>query len=161
MKKLSHTLTAFGSAGLAIAINVLPLTQPASAETLARAQGRCKLTTEGYTMFDGYCDVKQKQQGGTTIFAVNLDDDSSYRFYGPNRQALQVETHDSVHNVRFKEDPDKGVFTWDDDGEENKLSVKLDTKHPAKVSHDSTGKTIGIAIAGAAVGAFIGSLLAK
>jgi hypothetical protein len=161
MRKLSHTLTTFGSVGLAIAINVLPLTQPASAETLARAQGRCKLTHPNSTVFDGYCFVKQKQQGSTSIFVVELDDGSTYRFYGPNKQALQVETHTGVHNVRFKEEPDKGVFIWDVEGKQNTLSVKLDTQHPPNVSHDSSERAIGVAIAAGAVGALIGSLLSK
>ena len=129
------------------------------AETLARANGRCKLMSDDYQAFDGHCTVKQKQQGGTTIFVVELDDGSHYRFYGPNKQALQVETYDGIHNVQFQEEPDRGVFTWQEDGDRNLLSVKLDTQHDPNVSHDtSTEEALGTVI-GAGIGALIGSLL--
>lgn len=158
-KKLSHTLTAISSVGLTIAINAIPLTRPASAETVARAYGRCKLSVPDYTLYDGHCTAKQLRRDGTTTFVMDLDNGSSYSFSGPNKQALQVETPDGIHNVSYKEDPDKGVFAWDEEGARNTLSVKLDAQQPADVSHDSTGKSIGIALAGAAVGALIGSLL--
>jgi hypothetical protein len=129
------------------------------AETLARAHGRCKLTSENYQAFDGHCVVKQKQQGGTTIFVVELDNGSHYRFYGPNKQALQVETHDGIHNVQFKEDPDKGVFLWQEDGEGKRLSVKLDTQHPPEASHDASSDQILGTLIGAGIGALIGGLV--
>ena len=137
----------------------LVLVSKASAETLARVQGRCKLISDNYKAFDGYCTVKQKQQGGTMVFVVELDNGTKYRFYGPNKRALQVETHDGIHNVSFKEDPDKGVFAWQEDGEDNRLSVKLDTQYNPDVSHDSpSDQALGTAI-GAGIGALIGGLL--
>jgi hypothetical protein len=156
---LSKSATSLSAATLLIVAQSLVLVPTTSAETLARANGRCKLTSDDYKAFDGYCTVKQKQQGGTTIFVVELDDGTHYRFYGPNKQALEVETHDGIHNVQFKEDPDKGVFTWEEDGDRNRLSVKLDTQHPPEASHDTpSDQAAGTAI-GAAVGALIGNLL--
>ncbi|MUG91362.1 hypothetical protein F7734_02200 [Scytonema sp. UIC 10036] len=131
----------------------------ASAETLVRAQGRCKLTSSNYRVFDGHCIVKQKQQGNTMAFVVELDNDSKYRFYGPNKDSLQVEAYDGIHNVRFDEQPDKGVFTWQVDRETNRLSVRLDSQQPANVTHDDQKTSAGTVLAGAAVGALIGAML--
>ncbi|MBE9227777.1 hypothetical protein IQ264_20335 [Phormidium sp. LEGE 05292] len=61
---------------------------PVSAEVVARTQGRCKLTDENseYPRFNGHCVVKQKQQGATTIFVVELDDGTKYRFFSNWRE---------------------------------------------------------------------------
>ncbi len=40
----------------------------ALAYTVARANGRCSLKQNGYEAFNGYCTVKQKQNGPTTVF---------------------------------------------------------------------------------------------
>lgn len=156
---LSKTLMSFGGVGLAIATSILPLAQSATAETLARMQGRCKLTADDYTVFDGHCVAKQKQRDDTTVFVIELDDGSEYRFFGENKQALQVETSDGIHNVQFTENPDKGVFVWQEDGDKNRLSVKLDTKHDTNVSHDDRKPNLGVALGAAAIGAVIGALL--
>jgi hypothetical protein len=158
----NQKLTALGTVGLTIATWLLPFIPTASAETLARAQGRCKLTEESsqYPRFDGYCVIKQKQQGSTIIFVVELDDGSQYRFFGPDRESLQVETHDEVHNVRFRDEPDRGVFSWEEDGARHRLSVKLDSQHSPNVSHDGNhGASVGEVVAGAAVGALIVGLI--
>lgn len=155
---INHPLTVLSSVGLAIATGLLPFTQIASADVLARGHGRCKLTQQTFVVFDGYCVVKQKQQGGTTIFAVEMDNGSRYNFFGPSKQSLQVQTYDGVRNVRFTEEPDKGVFVWEEGGSRNRLSVKLDTMHDAQVSHDSPKTAVGTVL-GAAVGAVIGNLL--
>jgi hypothetical protein len=160
MSKKFITFNSVMAASLLIATQGLIMTPTASAETLARAHGRCKLTRENYKVFDGHCVVKQKQQGSTMSFVVELDNDSKYRFYGANKDSLQVEAYDGIHNVRFQEDPDKGVFTWKESRETNRLSVKLDSQYPANVSHDDDKKTsVGTVIAGAAVGALIGAIL--
>lgn len=158
-KQFIQKLSTFGCIGLAIATGILPFASRVSAETLARAHGRCKLSQEDFNAFDGYCTVKQKQQGDTTIFVVELDNGSDYSFFGPNKQALQVETYEGIHNVQFKEDPDKGVFTWQEDGDTNILSVKLDTQHDPNASHDSSAEEAVGTVLGAAVGALIGNLL--
>jgi hypothetical protein len=149
----------FSAIALLVATQSLLVPSLVKAETLARAQGRCKLTSENYQAFDGHCVVKQKQQGGTTIFIVELDNGTHYRFYGPNKQALQVETHDGIHNVQFKDESDKGVFIWQEEGERHRLSVKLDTQHPPNASHDSSTDQILGTLIGAGVGALIGSLV--
>lgn len=46
---------------------------PALAETLARANGPCSFRENSHEVFNGYCTVKQKQNGSTTIFVVDLD----------------------------------------------------------------------------------------
>lgn len=160
MSKKCVTLNSVMATSLFIATQGLIMMSTASAETIARAQGRCKLTNESDVAFDGYCTVKQKQQGSTMGFVVQLDDGSQYRFYGPSKQSLQVETYDGIHNVRFNEEPDKGVFIWEEDGQRNRLSVKLDSQHSPEVSHDNDKKTsVGTVIAGAAVGALIAGLI--
>lgn len=159
---LNQKLTALGTVGLTIATWFLPFVSTASAETLARAHGRCKLTEENsqFPRFDGHCVVKQKLQGSTTVFVVELDDGSEYRFFGPSRDSLQVETHDGIHSVRFKDEPDRGVFTWEEDGARQRLSVRLDSQHSPNVSHDSNhGSSVGKVVAGAAVGALIVGLI--
>jgi len=159
---LNQKLTALGTVGLTIATWFLPFMPTASAETLARAHGRCKLTEENsqFPRFDGHCVVKQKLQGSTTVFVVELDDGSQYRFFGPSKESLQVETHDGIHNVRFNEEADRGVFVWQEDGIRNRLSVRLDTQHSPNASHDGNhGSSVGQVIAGAAVGALIVGLI--
>jgi hypothetical protein len=151
--------TSLGATALLVAVQSLLLASTAGAETVARAQGRCKLTSGDYKAFDGHCTVKQKQQGNTMSFVVELDNGSHYRFFGANKQALQVETHDGIHNVQFQEDPDKGVFTWAGENQPQRLSVKLDTQHPPNVSHDSTTDQALGTLIGAGVGALIGNLL--
>lgn len=157
-KNVNQVLVGLTSCGLAIATNFLPLAHSVSAETLARAQGRCKLTAGTYTVFNGHCVTKQKQQGSTTIFVIELDDGSEYRFRGPSKQALQVETSDGIHNAQFTESPDRGVFAWQEEGENKRLSVKLDTQHPPDVSHDDPAPSLGTAL-GALAGALIGGLV--
>lgn len=160
---MSKTLIAINSivaTSLFMATQGLIAMSTASAETLARAQGRCKLTNQTYQVFDGHCTVKQKQQGSNTVFVVELDNGSHYRFYGPNKESLQVETYDGVHDVRFNEQSDKGVFVWQEGENRNRLSVKLDSQNHANVSHDDDTKTsVGTVIAGVAIGALIGGLL--
>ncbi len=87
--------------------------------------------------------------------------DRRYRFHGRNTQSLKVETYDGIHNVRFNERPDRGVFIWRDGEFNNKhrLSVKLDSRHPVNVSHNDKKTSAGEVIAGVAVGALIGGLI--
>lgn len=88
------------------------LLAPVRADTVARANGRCLLRQDGYEAFNGHCTVKQKQNGGTTIFVVDLDNGSRYRFSGPNRQQLQVETPSGLQaNVLFQDQGSKGLFS--------------------------------------------------
>ena len=102
---------------------------PALAETLARANGRCSLTDNSYQVFNGYCTVKQKQNGSITMFVVDLENGTRYRFSGPGFQQLHVETPAGIQqNVLYVDQGSKGVFT-------------------------------GADVAGAAVGALIGALL--
>jgi len=163
MKPLSHLSKqsqVLGAVALLVGAQTLGLSA-ASAETTARLEGRCKLTHDQTVSFNGHCTVKQKQRNGNTVFAVELDNGADYRFYGPNKQALQVETHDGIHNVQYKEDSDKGVFTWIDDNQTQRLSVKLDSQRQPEATHDSsTSQALVGAAIGVGVGALIGSLLA-
>ena len=136
------------------------LLSSAFAETLARAHGRCKLTDRDGTEFNGYCTVKQKLSGGTNVFVVELDDGSNYRFYGPSKQALQIETYDGIRDVDFKEGSDRGVFTWNERNNINTLSVKLDSQHNPGANHDSSGKEAAGVALGVAAGALIAALVA-
>jgi hypothetical protein len=162
MEKISIRGLSVGCASIAIAVGLLPfIPAAASAKTLARAQGRCKLTSQNVQIFNGHCTIKQRQQAnGTNAFIVDLDNGSSYRFFGPNKQSLQVETHEGVHNVQYNESADKGVFGWQEWGNNNRLSVKLDSRHEPNVSHDTTPtQPLGTVVTAALVGSLITTLL--
>jgi hypothetical protein len=130
-------------------------------DTVARANGRCVLKDEGYEAFNGYCTVKQKQNGPTTIFVVDLENGPRFRFSGPSRQQLHVETPEGLQqNVLFQDQGTKGVFTWNDGNSTHRLSVKTDTvTNPDAQFDDHPSTATGSDVAGAAVGALIGALL--
>jgi hypothetical protein len=133
----------------------------ALADTVARANGRCALKQNGYEAFNGYCTVKQKQNGQTTVFVVDLDNGNHFRFAGPNRQQLHVETASGIgQNVLFEDQGSKGVFTWNDGTTTTRLSVKTDVvTNPNAQFDDHPSTATGSTLAGAAVGALIGALL--
>lgn len=133
----------------------------ALAETVARANGRCALKQNGYEAFNGYCTVKQKQNGPTTVFVVDLDNGNHFRFSGPNRQQLHVETTSGIQqNVLFEDQGSRGVFTWNDGSSTTRLSVKTDeVTNPNAQFDDHPSTATGSTLAGAAVGALIGALL--
>ena len=147
------------SATAYLATLLLPFDQSALARTLVRAHGRCKLQDDGFVAFNGHCVVKQKENGGLTTFEVTLDDGSRFRFAGPNRQALRVETYDGLRNVNFRENDDKGVFSWDAEGERHRLAVKVDSTHNPDARHDDNVEVTPGAAIGGAVGAMIGAML--
>jgi hypothetical protein len=79
------------------------------ADTVARANGRCSLKQNGYEAFNGYCTVKQKQNGPTTVFVVDLENGNHFRFSGPSRQQLHVETVSGIEqNILFEDQGSKG-----------------------------------------------------
>lgn len=131
------------------------------ADTVARANGRCTLKQDGYEAFNGYCTVKQKQNGPTTIFVVDLDNGNHFRFAGPTRQQLHVETSSGLEqNVLFEDQGSKGVFTWNDGSSTHRLAVKTDVvTNPDAKFDDHPSTATGSTLAGAAVGALIGALL--
>ncbi|MEB3200020.1 MAG: hypothetical protein VKK62_05795 [Synechococcaceae cyanobacterium] len=137
------------------------LSSAALADTLVRANGRCQLKENGFQAFNGYCTVKQKQNGGTTIFVVDLENGNRFRFSGPNRQQLHVETPMGIEqNVLFEDHGSKGVFSWNDGESTHKLAVKTDVvTNPNAQIDDHPSTASGSTLAGAAVGALIGALL--
>lgn len=145
-------LTLMASSGLAT---------PSLAETVARANGRCTLKENSFEAFNGYCTVKQKQNGGTTIFVVDLENGTRFRFSGPGRQQLHVETDSGIGtNVLFEDHGSKGVFTWNDGESTHRLAVKTDVvTNPNAQFDDHPSTATGATVAGAAVGALIGALL--
>lgn len=146
------------SAGLMVSAIFI---SPALAETLARANGRCSLTDNSYQVFNGYCTVKQKQNGSITMFVVDLENGTRYRFSGPGFQQLHVETPAGIQqNVLYVDQGSKGVFTWNDGNSTHRLAVKTDTVTNANAQFDDHPSTAtGADVAGAAVGALIGALL--
>jgi hypothetical protein len=62
--------------------------------------------------------------------------------------------------VQYREKDNREMFTWDEDGDRQQLSIVLDSQKPANVSHDNatSQEIIGTAI-GAGIGALIGNLL--
>lgn len=137
------------------------LVAPVHADTVARANGRCSLKDNGYQAFDGYCTIKQKQNGGTTIFVVDLDNGTRFRFSGPGRQQLHVETASGIEqNVLFEDKGSKGVFTWSDGASTHRLAVKTDeVTNPNAQFEDHPSTATGATVAGALVGGLIGALL--
>jgi hypothetical protein len=143
------------------AISPALVAAPSQAETVARANGRCQLKENGYQAYNGYCTVKQKQNGGTSIFVVDLENGNRFRFSGPNRQQLHVETPSGIEqNVLFEDQGSMGRFTWNDGRLTRQLAVKTDTiTNPNAQFDDHHSSSTGATLAGAAVGALIGALL--
>lgn len=149
---------AFVSAGLMASTT---LSIAALADTVARANGRCLLKENDYQSYNGYCTIKQKQNGDTTIFVVDLENGNRFRFAGPNRQQLHVETSTGIQqNVLFEDQGSKGIFTWNDGTSTHRLAVKTDTvNNPNAQFDDHHSTSVGATLAGAAVGALLGALL--
>jgi len=137
------------------------LAAPSLADTVARANGRCTLKENSYESYNGYCTIKQKQNGNNTIFVVDLENGNHFRFAGPNRQQLHVESHSGIEqNVLFEDQGSKGVFTWNDGSTTHRLAVKTDVvTNPNAQFEDHPSTATGSSLAGAAVGALIGALL--
>jgi hypothetical protein len=137
------------------------LPSPSLADTVSRANGRCSLKDDGYEAYNGYCTVKQMQNGDYMSFVVELENGNRFRFAGPNRQQLHVETHSGIEqNVLFEDQGSKGLFSWNDGNSTHRLAVKTDTiTNPNAQFDDHPSTATGPALAGAAVGALIGALL--
>jgi len=105
--------------------------------------------------------VKQKQNGGTSVFVVDLENGSRFRFSGPNRQQLHVETPSGIEqNVLFEDQGSMGRFAWNDGRFTHQLAAKTDTiTNPNAQFDDHHSTSTGATLAGAAVGALIGALL--
>jgi hypothetical protein len=161
MSPRSSALRSTFSLGLALGLGALTLTPAVLADTVARANGRCTLKENGFQAYNGYCTIKQKQNGGTTIFVVDLENGNRFRFAGPSRQQLHVETASGIEqNVLFEDQGSKGVFSWNDGASTHRLSVKTDTvTNPNAQFDDHPSTATGSTVAGAAVGALIGALL--
>lgn len=145
--------------GLLLLMASAPFHQSASAETLVRAGGRCKLESGGFVAFNGHCSFRHKAAGGTDSYVVKLDDGTDFIFSGPNAQALQLQTYRGIVNVRHNAKPDHDLFLWND-GEERRLSVKLDSvQNPDAQFEDEPQKATTGSLLGAAVGALIGGLI--
>jgi hypothetical protein len=146
--------------GLLLLTASAPFHQLASAETLVRAGGRCKLESGGFVSFNGHCNFKHKAASGTDSYVVKLDDGTDFIFSGANPQALQLQTYRGIVNVRHNAKPDHDLFLWND-GEERRLSVKLDSvQNPDVTFEDQPQKATSSALAGAALGGLIGALIA-
>jgi hypothetical protein len=95
------------------------------------------------------------------IFVVDLDNGNRFRFSGPSRQQLHVETSAGLQpNVLFQDQGTQGVFTWNDGNSTHRLAVKTDVvTNPEAQFDDHPSTSTGASVAGAAVGALIGALL--
>lgn len=156
---IHRTGSVLGS-GLLLLTASAPFHQAALAEVLVRAQGRCKLTSGEFVAFNGLCTFKHKAAGGRDAYIVRLDDGTEFNFSGPSPEALQVETYNGIRNVRHNAKPDHDLFLWTD-GEERRLSVKLDrVENPDAQFEDSPQQASSATLLGTAVGALIGGLIA-
>ncbi len=161
MNKTFHRFfVSSGCIGLAIATGLLPFTFRAAAdELLARSNGRCRWMSGSYEVYEGHCVAKQKRRDRDMIFQIDLDNGESMQFIGPNRDALQVSTHDGIHNAQFRDEGENGLFSWQEGGQRHSLYVKLDTMHNPYGSYDAPADQAAGTAVGAAVGALIGNLL--
>lgn len=160
MKTFVRGAAAYAGSSLLLLMASVPFQQAAMAEVLVRAEGRCKLTKGGFTAFNGHCTFKHKSAGDRDSYVVKLDDGTDFVFSGPNPQALQVQTYSGIMNVRHNEKPDHDLFLWND-GEESRLSVKLDQVTNPDANFDSPPQQASSSsLAGAALGALIGGLIA-
>jgi hypothetical protein len=160
MNSSTHRAASLAGTSLLLLMASIPFQQTAMAEVLVRAQGRCKLTSGGFDAFNGHCTFKHKSAGGRDSYVVKLDDGTDFVFSGPNPQALQVETYSGIKNVRHNEKPDHDLFLWND-GEERRLSVKLDQVSNPDADFDSPPQKVTTgSLVGAALGALIGGLIA-
>ena len=92
---------------------------------------------------------------------VDLDNGNRFRFSGPGRQQLHVESDSGIGvNVLFEDQGSKGVFTWNDGGTTHRLAVKTDVvTNPNAQIDDHPSTATGTAVAGALVGGLIGAIL--
>ncbi len=161
MKTRLQRAGALLGSGLLLFTATAPFHQVASAETLVRAAGRCKLERAGNELFNGHCNFKHKAAGGTDAFVVKLDDGTDFNFFGPNPQALQLQTYDGIVNVRHNAKPDHDLFLWNTDGGDHRLSVKLDNVQNPDVTFDGKPqKATTATLVGVALGGLIGALIA-
>ncbi|WP_411876817.1 hypothetical protein [Vulcanococcus limneticus] len=158
--RLPRTAALLGP-GILLFSALAPFHQAASAETLVRAAGRCKLERGGIQLFNGHCSFKHKAAGGTDAFVVKLDDGTDFNFSGPNPQALQLQTYSGILNVRHNVKPDHDLFLWNTDGGDHRLSVRLDSvQNPDATFEDRPQKVTNATLAGVALGGLIGALIA-
>jgi hypothetical protein len=130
-----------------------------SAKTIARAQGVCRLMSGGAAEFQGHCVSQQKVNAGNTVLVITLDNGSTYRFRGPSKQALQIETSSGLHNAQFRGGRNSNVFAWNDGGQAQRLAVRLETAHDPSPRYDNSSSTSTGSAIGAFAGALIGSLI--
>ena len=130
-----------------------------SAKTIARAQGVCRLMSGGAVAFQGHCVSQQKVNAGNTVLVIKLDNGSTYRFRGPSKEALQIETSSGLHNAQFRDGGNSNVFAWNDRGQAQRLAVRLETAHDPSPRYDNSSSTSTGSAIGAFAGALIGSLI--
>jgi hypothetical protein len=62
--------------------------------------------------------------------------------------------------IKSSETPDKGVFEWQDEGDNNRLSVKIDSQQDPNANHDTpANQSVSTPVAAVVVGSLIASLL--
>ena len=128
-----------------------------SAKTIARAQCLCRLMGGGAVAFQGHCVSQQKVNAGNTVLVIKLDNGSTYRFRGPSKEALQIETSSGLHNAQFRDGGNSNVFAWNDRGQAQRLAVRLETAHDPSPRHNNSSSMS----TGSAIGAFAGALIGR
>jgi hypothetical protein len=113
----------------------------------------------GAVAFQGHCVSQQKVNAGNTVLVIKLDNGSTYRFRGPSKEALQIETSSGLHNAQFRDGGNSNVFAWNDRGQAQRLAVRLETAHDPSPRYDNASSTSAGSAIGAFAGALIGSLI--
>jgi hypothetical protein len=159
-------ITALATAGIAGAAQLAVWVPQAMAETVYRAQGRCKLEQQ-YAIgdnfsrvFDGHCNIIQKEGNGQSVVTVNLDSGQTYSFWGNSAENLSIQTNNGIYPVRHAvTQTNSEVFAWGERGERLRLSVKPDAQQDLQGSHDKPATSVGVAIGAAILGGLIGGLI--
>ena len=64
----------------------------------------------GSAEFQGHCLSQQKVNAGNTVLVIELKNGSTYRFRGPSKEALQIETSSGLHNAQFRDGGTRNFF---------------------------------------------------
>jgi hypothetical protein len=80
---------------------------------------------------------------------------------GTDPNNLHVETANGIHAVDLRDYGESATFSWGDRQSTIQLGVRLDTVHTPNVSYDDSAEEAVGTLAGAAIGAILGSIFGQ